>query len=468
MFTTRNGDIHLSEVQSNIQRFFATKKASSLREFLTKYSEVDIAESFDILPKEDKLIVFRVLPRDIAANVFEYLPLETQEELIKLMAHNELTNVLNEMSADDRTLLLEELPANVTQQMLNLLTPKERAVAVSLLGYPEGSIGRLMTPEYVRVFQEWTVQHTLDHIRKHGKDSETLNMIYVVDGKGMLIDDLRIRNILLAEPNSIVADITEHSFVALKATDKEEDAVAVFQRTDLFALPVTDSQGVLIGIVTIDDVLDVAERAATEDIQKLGGMEALDLPYVQTPFFTLIRKRAGWLIVLFLSEMLTATAMSYFDKEIEKAIVLALFVPLIISSGGNSGSQAATLIIRAMALRELTLRDWWYVMRREIFSGFTLGVLLGSIGFFRILLWQKLGLFNYTEHWLLVAFTIFFSLIGIVLWGTLSGSMIPFVLRRFGLDPATSSAPFVATLVDVTGIIIYFTVASIILRGTLL
>ncbi len=468
MFTPENEDIHLSEVQSNIQRFFETKNASSLRDFLTKYSEVDIAESFEILPKEDKLIVFRVLPREIAAQVFEYLPLETQEELIKLMAQTELTSILNEMSADDRTLLLEELPANVTQQMLSLLTPKERAVAVSLLGYPEGSIGRLMTPEYVRVKQEWTVQHTLDHIRKHGKDSETLNMIYVVDDKGVLIDDLRIRNVLLADPNNIVAEIMEHSFVALKATDKEEDAVLAFQRTDQFALPVTDSKGVLIGIVTIDDVLDVAERAATEDIQKLGGLEALDLPYRQTGLFEMIRKRAGWLIVLFLSEMMTATAMGYFDKEIEKAVVLALFVPLIISSGGNSGSQAATLIIRAMALKEIALKDWWYVMRREIFSGLALGGVLGLIGFIRIAVWQKLHFFDYTEHWFLVAITIFLSLIGIVLWGTLSGSMIPFVLKRFGLDPATSSAPFVATLVDVTGIVIYFTVASLILRGTLL
>jgi magnesium transporter len=249
--------------------------------------------------------------------------------------------------------------------------------------------------------------------------------------------------------------------------DKEE-AVLTFRQYDRSALPVITENSVLVGIVTADDIMDVAEEEATEDIQKFGGVEALDLPYVETPLLTLIRKRSVWLIVLFVGEMMTASAMGYFDKEIQKAVVLALFIPLVISSGGNSGSQAATLIIRAMALKELNLRDWWYVMRRELVSGLFLGVILGAIGFLRIIIWQQLGLFNYTEHFLLVAFTIFFTLIGIVMWGTLSGSMIPFLLKRLGLDPATSSAPFVATLVDVTGLLVYFTIAAIILRGTLL
>jgi len=256
--------------------------------------------------------------------------------------------------------------------------------------------------------------------------------------------------------------------VSLTDTMDKEEAVQIFRQYDRTALPVVTENGVLVGIVTVDDILDVAEEEATEDIQKFGGLEALDLPYVETPFATLIRKRAGWLIVLFVGEMLTASAMGYFDKEIEKAVVLALFVPLVISSGGNSGSQAATLIIRAMALKEFTLGDWWYVMRRELLSGLALGSVLGTIGLIRITVWQKLGLFDYTEHWLLVGLTVFFALIGIVMWGTVSGSMIPFVLKRLGLDPATSSAPFVATLVDVTGLIIYFSIAAVMLRGTLL
>jgi magnesium transporter len=281
-------------------------------------------------------------------------------------------------------------------------------------------------------------------------------MLYVVDDSGRLIDDIRMRRFLLTPLDETVSELMDNQFIALKANDSQEDGVSAFRAADLPALPVTDSDGILIGIVTYDDMLDVAERLATRDQQKFGGLEALDLPYIQTPFLQMIQKRAGWLIILFLSEMLTASAMGYFDEEISKAVVLALFVPLIISSGGNSGSQAATLIIRAMALKELTLRDWWYVMRREIFSGLALGTILGIIGFVRIAIWQKLHLFDYTEHWAKVALTILLSLIGIVMWGTLSGSMIPFVLKRLGLDPATSSAPFVATLVDVTGLVIYY------------
>lgn len=467
MVGTHTEDIHLSQVQSNIQRFFETKNAASLREFLTKYSPVDIAESFEQLPDEDKLIIFRVLPRETAATVFEYLPLPTQESLIKTMAHTDLAVVLNEMAADDRTLLLEELPATVVQQVLALLTTKERAVAVKLLGYPENSIGRLMTPEYVRVKPEWTVNHALEHIRRYGKDSETLNMIYVVDDKGVLIDDLRIRNFLLADPNTKVADLMENAFVFLKAADDEEVAVAEFRRTDLHALPVTDSQGVLIGIVTVDDVLDVAERAATEDIQKIGGTSALDEPYMDVGFPTMIRKRAGWLMILFLGQMLTATAMGFFQNEIEKALILTYFVALIISSGGNSGSQAATLVIRALALGEVTLRDWWLVIRREILAGLTLGLILGVLGFLRIVVFSNFT-DSYGDYPILIALTISLTVVGVVTWGTIIGSMLPFVLQRFGLDPATSSAPFVATLIDVTGIVIYFSVAAFFLRGTLL
>jgi len=260
----------------------------------------------------------------------------------------------------------------------------------------------------------------------------------------------------------------DNSFISLNVNDSSDFAVQMFKQYDRVALPVINNEGIIVGVVTVDDVLDVAERRDTAEIQRFGGVEELDYPYVKTPLFSLVMKRAGWLIILFLGEMLTATAMGYFDQEISKAVVLALFIPLIISSGGNSGSQAATLIIRAMALKELSLRDWWYVMKREMLSGLSLGIVLGSIGLLRITIWQALHWYDYGPHWWLVAITIFFSLIGIVMWGTLSGSMIPIILKRFKLDPAASSAPFVATLVDVTGLVIYFSIAAIILRGTLL
>ena len=307
----------------------------------------------------------------------------------------------------------------------------------------------------------------LDYVRAHGEDSETLNVIYVVDDQGLLVDDIRIREFLLAPLESRVADLMDRRFVALKATDDQEAAVAVFRQYDRTALPVTDTAGMLIGIVTIDDVLDVAEATATREIQRIGGSEALDEPYISIAFWRMIRKRAGWLTALFLGEMLTATAMGAFEEEISKAVVLALFVPLIISSGGNSGSQAATLVIRALALGEVGVRDWWRVMRREILAGLSLGAILGSIGFLRITLWSAFSDI-YGPHWLLVAITVAVSLVGVVLWGTLSGSLLPFALKRLGFDPAASSAPFVATLVDVTGLVIYFSVALVVLRGTLL
>jgi magnesium transporter len=371
------------------------------------------------------------------------------------------------MAPDDRTMFLEELPATATRQLLTLLSPAERAVASTLLGYPEGSIGRLMTPHYVSVREHWSIREVLDHIRAHGEDSETLNVVYVVDEHETLMDDIRIRELLLTPLDKRVAELMDRRFVALKAADDQQTAVAVFRRYDRTALPVTDSAGTLIGIVTIDDVLDVAEATATKDIHRIGGQEALDEPYMEIAFATMIRKRAGWLTALFLGEMLTATAMGAFEGEIAKAVVLAMFVPLIISSGGNSGSQASTLVIRALALGEVGLADWWRVMRREVLAGLALGCILGSIGFLRISLWSAFSDI-YGEHWLLIAFTVAFALVGIVLWGTVVGSLLPFLLRRLGFDPATSSAPFVATLVDVTGLLIYFTVAMIILRGTLL
>ena len=458
------GKLLLPEIKSMID----TRNFGALRELFREWPPADVAEVILDMDEDDQVILFRVLPHALAADVFEYLDVEAQQQLLRAMAHEQVVGILNEMSPDDRTALLEELPSAAARQLIKLLTPAERQIAQSLLGYPEGSVGRLMTPDFIGVSEEWTVQQVLDYVREHGQDSETLNVIYVLDERGKLIDDIRMREFLLKPLAHNVRDLMQKTFVALNVTDSQQDALNVFRKYDRTALPVVDSSGVLVGIVTIDDMLDVAEEEATEDIHKLGGMEALDEPYTTIPLMRMVKKRATWLIILFLGEMLTATAMQGYNGEIEKAAILAMFLPLIISSGGNSGSQATTLVIRAMALGELKLRDWFRVVRKELLSGLSLGLILGTIGVFRISLWQYLHIFDYGKYHWLVALTVGSALVGVVLWGTLSGAMLPFLLRRCGLDPATSSAPFVATLVDVTGLVIYFNVALFILRGTLL
>ncbi|MES2308882.1 MAG: magnesium transporter [Verrucomicrobiota bacterium] len=440
---------------------------AALREVFSEWSPADLAELIQDLDDDLEAVVFRLLPHTLATSVFEYLPHESQEILLQALGKEEVAQIINSISPDDRTALLEELPSEITRQLIQLLTPEKKAVTQSLLAYPENSVGRLMTPHYVSVRSEWTIQEALDHIRKTGKDSETLNLIYVVDAHNHLIDDVRIRKFLLSDPHTKVADLVDGNHTYLEVNEDRESAVKKIQKAGLVALPVKDNHGALVGIVTVDDILEVAEQAATEDIQKIGGTEALDQPYMETPMLEMIKKRAGWLIVLFIGEMFTATAMGFFENELEKAVVLALFVPLIISSGGNSGSQAATLIIRAMALGEITFRDWWRVMRKEFQCGFCLGAILGTIGFIRIALWSVFSNI-YGPHSILVATTVGAALIGIVMWGSLMGSMLPILLKRCGADPATSSAPFVATLVDVTGLVIYFSVAYLILHGTLL
>ncbi len=460
-------------LEPEIRSLIEARNFSALREVFREWPPADVAEVILDLPEHQQVIIFRVLPHALAADVFEYLDFEAQQKLLRGMAHEQVVAILNEMSPDDRTALLEELPSAAARQLIRLLTPEERRVATALLGYPENSVGRLMTPDFIAIKENWTVRQVLDYVREHGQDSETLNVVYVVDDEGKLIDDLRIREFLLRPLDARVSDFRDHTFVALNVTDSQQDALNVFRKYDRTALPVVDSNGVLVGIVTIDDMLDVAEQEATEDIQKFGGVEALDEPYMRISLWKMIRKRAGWLVILFLGEMLTATAMATFQDEIARAVVLALFLPLIISSGGNSGSQASTLIVRAMALGEITLRDWWRVALREIQAGLSLGAILGTIGILRVALWSIVGekYFHrqlYGPHWPLVALTVGLALVGVVLWGSLSGSMLPFILRRAGADPAASSAPFVATLVDVTGLIIYFSIALVIMRGVML
>lgn len=454
-------------LQPEIQSLIAERKLGILKEIVSDWSPADIAEMIVDLEPRDQVILFRVLSSDLATDTFEHLELDTQKELLKAMGRTEVTAILNDMSPDDRTALLEELPGAAAKQLIQLLSTEERKIAQTLLGYPENSVGRLMTPDYAAIKPEWKIEDTMKYIRENAEDKETLNIVYVIDEKGKLIDDIKIREFILASPVGHVSDLMDRNFVALNVNDDQEYAVEVFKKYDRIALPVVDTHGVLIGIVTVDDVLDVAEEEATEDIQKIGGLEALEESYSRIPVFNLLKKRAGWLGLLFIGEMLTATAMGFFENEISKAIVLTLFIPLIISSGGNSGSQAATLVIRALSLGEITLKDWYFVMRREIISGFVLGGILAVIGFLRIAVWEY-AFHVYGAHWILIAFTVALALVGVVLWGTLSGSMLPILLKKVGVDPATSSAPLVATMVDVIGLIIYFTVAMLILRGTLL
>jgi len=460
-------------LEPEIRSMIDARNFGALRDVFREWPPADVAEVILDVPEDEQVIIFRVLPHALAADVFEYLDFDAQQKLLRAMAHEQVVGILNEMSPDDRTALLEELPSAAARQLIRLLTPGERRVATALLGYPENSVGRLMTPDFIAVPEDWTVQQVLDYVREHGQDSETLNVIYVAGERGKLIDDIRMREFLLRPLTAKVSDFRDQTFVALRVNDSQQDALNIFRKYDRTALPVVDSNGILVGIVTIDDMLDVAEKEATEDIQKFGGVEALEEPYMRIPLWRMVRKRAGWLVILFLGEMLTATAMANYQQELAKALVLALFLPLIISSGGNSGSQASTLMIRAMALGEVTLRDWWRVMSREVQAGLSLGVILGAIGIVRVGAWAIVGeqYFHrqpYGPHWPLVALTVGTALVGVVLWGTLSGSMLPFILRRVGADPAASSAPFVATLVDVTGLIIYFSIALLIMRGAML
>src|SRR6059058_5080492 len=327
-------------LEPEIKSMIDARNFGALREVFREWPPADVAEVILDVPEDEQVIIFRVLPNALAADVFEYLDVEAQQQLLRAMAHEQVVGILNEMSPDDRTALLEEMPSAAARQLIKLLTPDERRVAQSLLGYPEGSVGRLMTPDFIAVHDDWTVKEVLDHVREFGRDSETLNVIYVVDERGKLIDDLRMREFLLRPFEAKVSDFRDRAFIALKVNDSQEEALNAFRRYDRVALPVVDSNGVLVGIVTSDDMLDVAEEEATEDIQKLGGMEALDEPYTTIPLMRMVKKRATWLIILFLGEMLTATAMQGYNSEIERAAILAMFLPLIISSGGNSGSQA--------------------------------------------------------------------------------------------------------------------------------
>ncbi len=452
---------------NSIDELIGMRDNKKLSEVLRTFSSFEVADLLVNKSEEKQLQIFIALPVDLAFEAFDLLSSKTQRYLLQSLPSAQAAYLLKSLSPDDRTAFLEDLPRETIDAFVKLLPAHERLLTLKLLGYPEESIGRLMTTDYIAVMRNWTVEKVLDHIKAYGHDSETIDYIYVIDEEGKLIDDINLKEFLFVPRTFHVRDISKGKFIALPVTEDEESAINVFRVHNRSALPVIDEEGILLGIVTIDDILRLSDEEATEDIQKIGGMEALDEPYMQVSFPELIKKRAGWLVILFLGEMMTATALGYFEGEIAKAVVLALFLPLVISSGGNAGSQAATLIVRALALEEVKLRDWWKVVKREFAAGLVLGLILGLIGFLRVVLWSQFSNV-YGEHWFLLGLTIYFSLMGVVLWGTLAGSLLPLILRYFRIDPATSSAPFIATMVDVVGLIIYFCVAILILKGTLL
>ncbi len=428
----------------------------------------ELDDAWAALDLEERVEGFRLLPAAEAEAFLRKLDVQRECELLLALPTAEAQLWMRQLPPDDAADVVQAAGDEGRNVLLRLLDEPTRREVSALLAYAEDDAGGLMSPRYVRLRPDMSVDEAISYLRRAARERvETIYYIYVLDADQRLMGVVSFRDLFAAQPDRKVRDIMRTSVVTV-AEDLDQEAVSnIFAESNLMAIPVVDAEGRIKGIVTIDDIVDVVREEATEDIQKIGGTEALDAPYLQVSMREMIRKRAGWLSALFIGEMLTATAMSSYEDEIARAVVLALFIPLIISSGGNSGSQATTLVIRAMALGDVRLRDWWRVMRRELASGLSLGVILGSIGFLRVMLWPTRAR-TYGEHYLLVAFTVAFSLVGIVLWGALAGSMLPFLLRRAGLDPASASAPLVATLVDVTGIVIYFSVATFFLTGTLL
>jgi magnesium transporter len=429
---------------------------SELREAWPVLSTEERLEGLALLTHTETEALFMGMHAHDQTDLLLAAPLPTRRSLMRFLPPDDAADVVQEASTEDRRGLLE------------LLDEPTRKEVVALLAYAEDDAGGLMSPRYARLRPEMTVDEAISYLRRQTRQHvESVYYLYVLDAEQHLLGVVSFRDLFSAQPDKRVRDVM-HTDVLTVPEDMDQEAVSkLFAEHNFLAVPVVDAERRLKGIVTVDDIVDVVQEEATEDIQKLGGMEALDAPYLSIGFGAMLRKRGGWLSVLFVSEMLTASAMAVFEKEIARAVVLALFVPLIISSGGNSGSQASTLVVRALALGELTLRDWWRVIRREFMAGLSLGLILATLGFCRIMAWQ--AVFHlYGEHYFLIACTVAFSLIGVVMFGTMAGSMLPLLLRRLRFDPASASAPFVATLVDVTGIVIYFTVASVILRGTLL
>ncbi len=446
------------------------KKLDELKNLVSELNPIDLADGFSHFPPEHQLLILKLLMPNRVIEVFEELDVPQQEYIVQHLEDQTLAPLLEGIPADVTVDLFKELPDKIVKKMTSLMEKEKVEVVHNVMEFPENCAGALMHPEVIGISPELTTRATLDLIQartrvRKGIDIETL---YATNGNGKLLGAVSLRTLIGAPSDIKIKDImTPVSVIKINAGMDQEEAAKIFSRYKLISAPVVDDENRLIGVLSVDDMIQVIQQEDTEDIQKMAGVEALDEPYFDISFRKMIKKRGTWLCVLFLGEMLTATAMGYFEHEIARAVVLVLFIPLIISSGGNSGSQASTLIVRAMALKEVGMRDWWRVIRREFASGLTLGIILGTIGFLRIVLAAQFTSI-YGPHYLPVAFTVGLTLVSIVLWGSLSGSLLPMVLRRFGLDPAVASAPFVATLVDVTGLVIYFTIALFILRGTLL
>jgi len=440
----------------------------ALKEALGEVPAVDVAELLQEMDIEVAVVIFRLLKKDHAADVFSNLSSSTGVELLNNLSGSQLSDIMSNLEPDERVSIMEELPGHLTQRVLNSMEVDDQKQVKNMLGYPEETVGRLMTTRYVRVKAEWTIQRSMAHIRKYGQRAETLNVIYVVDENEKLIDDLKLTELILADLDQTISSLMDNSFVALSAFEDQEEAYKALSKYDRVALPVVDSGGILIGIVTVDDIIDIAEEETTEDMQLMAGMDALDRYYSETTIFEMVQKRVGWLVVLFIGQLFTVTAMGAYESVLASAVFLSIFIPMIISSGGNSGSQAATLIIRALSTDDIDMNEWKKVFGREILSGLLLGALIGILGFVVIICYGLVQQLPMNSEMILSALTVSFSLMAVIVFGNLSGSMLPFLLSKMGLDPAVSSAPFISTISDVTGIIIYFSIAMALLKGVVL
>lgn len=456
-------------LEPEIRELINERRFVELRSALRGMDPADIGELLSELEATEAAIVFRLLHREEAAEAFAHLEADRQEELIEHLGDERALRILEEMHPDDRVAFLDELPAEAAARLIAKLSPENRRVTQQILNYPEESVGRLMTPDYVRVRPEWTIARAIDHIRQYGHDAETINWIFVVGDRLKLLDDLPIRKLLLASPEATIESLCDGRVPSLNATDDREEAVRLMGRYDRTALPVVDTGGHLLGIVTFDDVADVAEEEATEDIQALGGVAALDQAYMETGPGEMFLKRGGWLGVLFLGGVFTVVVLGAFEEQLERTAALALFIPLVISCGGNSGSQAATLVTRALALDEVEPADWLRIVRRELLSGLMLGLALGLMGVLVVLAWRALAHGSDTVSPEIgsgvLALTVAGAVTGVVTWGTIVGSLLPLVLKKARLDPAVASTPLVATLMDTSGMLIYFGIAVALLRG---
>lgn len=445
-----------------VRELIEAKRYRELREALAPMPPFDVAAVLDLLEPGEAAVAFRLLPRELAGEAFADLSFDRQQAIIEALGDRSARTMLQAMDPDDRAALLDEMPTDAAKRLIYQLKPEDRAITQQILGYPEESVGRLMTPDYVRLRPEWTIAQALEHIRRYGHDAETVHWVYVIDARGVLIDDLHIRSILLAEPDETVRDIMDDAYQSLSATDDQEHAARAMLDYDRTVLPVVDSKGVLLGIVTIDDVADVVEEEATEDIQLLGGMEALDDPYIKTTLLSMLRKRGIALAILFVVQVFTIAILGRFEGALETHLILAMLVPLMISCGGNTGTQAASLLIRAVSLREVAPRDWQRVARKELVTGSILGLALGAMGVGIVLLVDAVGLAS-TDQPMRVGIAVGLAVVGIVTWAAMLGGLLPLLLERLKLDPATISSPLVATLMDISGILIYLGVATAVL-----